>query len=129
MRQETAQQRFWESFGIPAFPSITGSTAPADGTNAEKPRAYIIYQQVSGYMMGTAYPSAYLWMYGDNIAELNKKIAEIAKKISTGIMIPCDGGGMRITMGEPWTAPGQLQDEPAWKMVQLNVQIQFFTNI
>lgn len=118
MTQEAAQQRFWESFGIPAYPNT------AVPKNPQLP--YLTYQQMSGYWNEEVSPTVQLWYYSESEAEPNEKAREIGNAIGFGVTISCDDGIIHIQRGEPWRVAANAQEDSALKLRQLNVRMQFF---
>lgn len=121
MTQEAAQQNFWASFGIPAYPNT------AVPKNPQLP--YLTYQAVSGFLGNISNPAIQIWYWTESEAIPNAKADEIAKRIGQGgVILPCDGGAIWIKRGNPWRVSANAQDENSLKLRQLNATIEFIVN-
>jgi len=119
MTQEAAVYRFFNSFGMPAYPS---TAVPQDPV-----LPYLTYQPVSGYWEGTANITVQLWMRTESEAVINAKARQIGDAIGYYRTLECDGGIIVMSRGDPFSVPASAQDEPVLKLRQLNVRLEFLT--
>lgn len=100
MTKSKALTNFFNSFGIPAYPS---QRVPDD---VEFP--YMTYEQGIGFNGMETNPRVVLWYFGTSELEINKKAEEIMKAIGECEPIRSDDGTMYVYFNEPWQA---LNDE------------------
>lgn len=114
--QEAAQFDFWNSFGLPAYPTTAVPKEP------ELP--YLTYQAASAYFGDISNVTVQLWMWSELESEPNRIARQIAEAIGPGgVQLPCEGGTLWIQRGSPWLVPAAAQDENNLKLRQLNVTI------
>jgi len=119
MDKAQATQKFWESFGLPAYDE---NTVP-DG--AALP--YITYQVKTASIDEPVYPSASIWYKSRSWEAISKKADEIAEAIRQMPTIKIDGGRMFVTTGAPF-AQRMSDEDDSIRRILLQVNIEFLTN-
>lgn len=119
MTKFAALAAFFGSFGIPAYPV----TSVPDNTVFP----WLTYEAPTGFWEQQSGITVNLWYYTESEAVPNAKAEEIGNAIGLGgIMLPCDGGAIRLTRGDPWCQP--IADENTTiKRRYLNVTAEFLT--
>jgi len=101
MTKNAAIQSFFESFGLPAFPS---ASVPTSGD--EMPSfPYLTYSAPTSYDMDLVLCNASLWYRTESWTGINAKTEEIGKYISKSLLLDCDDGGIIIRKGTPFAQP------------------------
>jgi hypothetical protein len=123
MDKWVAQQRFWSSFGIPAYDEQTFFTK---GDQPSYP--HIKYQSFGGGFDQTATLSASLWYRSSSLKDIKEKADEIQKFIGGGVTITTDEG--MLWMKPPTTIPfAQPMDSGSndenIKRIMLTVEAEF----
>lgn len=123
MTKAEALQKFWSSFGLPAYEKTavpTGSDAPAF--------PYITYECNFGSFDETIPLTADLWFRDSKWTAINAKSQEIAYFIGRGgFTLPCNGGAIWIKRGSPFS---QHMSDPSDNMIRrivLNIELECFT--
>lgn len=117
MTQGAALYSFFNSFGIPAYPT---TAIPKDPV-----LPYLTYQPAFGYFGDSSSITVQLWMRTESEAEINRKEQEILSVLSFGgVNVHCDGGTLTIKSGSPPTNAVPVQDENTLKNRTLNVEVQ-----
>lgn len=115
-----ALQAWLSGFGIPAFPA----TSVPDG----QAMPYITYTPASGaFGDGEAGVPVSIWYRTRSEAEPNAKAEEVARALGLGgCLVPCDGGGMWVKRGSPFSYPVPDTDNEV-KRRDINLSIEFIT--
>lgn len=101
MTKNAVIQKFFESFGLDAFPSIS---VPTSGD--EKPQfPYLTYSVNTDCEVARVSGTASLWYRSESWTALNAKVDEISQLIGSGITLDCDEGGIIVRKGNPWAQP------------------------
>lgn len=101
MTKDAVIQSFFESFGIPAYPS---ASVPTSGS--EKPTfPYITYTASTDSGLERTIVNASVWYRSESWAGLNAKVNTISQYVGTGLTVECDGGGIIIRKGSPFAQP------------------------
>lgn len=119
MTQEAAIYNFFNQFGIPGYPT---TAVPQDPV-----LPYLTYQPTSGYWENISNITVQVWMRTESEATINAKAREIGDTIGFFHLLPCDGGVIKVSRGDPFSIPANAQDDPALKLRQLNVRLEFLT--
>lgn len=121
MTIEAALDSFYNSFGLPAYPSVA--------VPKEKKYPYITYEYVSGLWLDKQFPTLNIWQKGTDISTLNRKVRQIGAEIHDGgKTIECDGGMLWITPGTPFSyITNDPEDDNVLRAV-ININIEFLTN-
>lgn len=121
MTKGQAIQKFWESFGIPAYDE---TTVPDDA-----PFPYITYQVHIGSLDDLCIVNTSIWYRSYSWEEISEKVEEISKAIA--IMNPpsvkIDGGRLYITKGSPFAQRMGDETDDAIRRYLLNVNYEFLT--
>jgi hypothetical protein len=121
MNKAQALDKFWNSFGIPAYDELT--------VPEEAVMPYITYSVTTGRLEDVVNLSASIWYHSQSWKDISLKAEEIAEKI-TKMMPPTiqiDNGRLYIALGDPFA---QRMDDPSSDTVRriyLNVQAEFLT--
>lgn len=120
MTKAATLQKFFESFGIPAYPT---NAVPKD---TKFP--WLTYEPtVTNYFgQNVVYPTVSLWYHSTSEKSINAKADEISKAIGNGITFGCDDGIIAIYFSGSWT-PLTDEVDSAIKRRQTNLQIEFNT--
>lgn len=115
-----AFHQFMSSFGMPAY---AAGSVPGD---AKTP--YVTYDFAEGaWGQGDVSIAASIWHRTESEAALNAKVSEIGKRLGlSGVLLPCDGGGMWVKRGAPW-AQSSVDSDPAVKRRRLLFDVEFMT--
>ena len=101
MTKNAAIQRFFEFFGLPAFPA---TSVPASGE--EMPDLpYITYNVSTGQDIEKTIATASVYYRSESWAGLNAKVDEISRAVGAGMTLVCDEGGIIVRKGSPWAQP------------------------
>lgn len=121
MTKGQAIQKFWESFGIPAYDE---TTVP---TNAPFP--YITYQVHTSSLDGLCITNASIWYQSYSWKEISEKTEEISKAITTmnPPSVKIDGGRLYITKGTPFAQRMREEVDDTIRRMLLNVNYEFLT--
>lgn len=108
-----AIDKFWNSFGIPAYDENTVLT----GGNSPTP-PYITYNAVTSRVGQEISLTASIWYRGYSWKEVSEKANEIAEAIGYGYKLEdVDGGYLYIRMGQPFAQRmGDPEDDTIRRM-------------
>ena len=120
MNKAQAIQKFWESFGLPAYDE---ATVPKD---AQMPR--ITYNVQTDSIEGILGLSASLWYMSTTWEEVSLKAEEIGNYIvkMQPPTIAIDEGRVYITKGQPF-AQRMTDPNDSIRRINLNIQVEFLT--
>lgn len=121
MTKGAALHKFFNSFGIPGYPS---SFVPDDSVFP-----WLTYDVVTGSIEdGENSIAVNLWYYGESEATPNAKAQEIADHIGYGgRTIPVDGGYIWIKRGSPWCQNLIDDNNSNIKRRLLNISAEYLT--
>lgn len=117
-----AQQKFWESFGIPAYDR---NSVP---TNAPYPR--INYEAIGANLGVPRVVTAVLWYRSKSWADISKKADEIAKAINElPPSIEIEGGRYKVRLPQDMAFAQRYEDpqDADVRGMVLNVEMEFLT--
>jgi hypothetical protein len=113
-----AQDRFWNSFGIPAYDMYT---VPTD---AQTP--YITYEYAEDNLDNNVFLSGSIWYNSTSWVGVSGKAAEIAEYIGNGIILNTDEGHIYVTRGTPFMQ--RLTDtDDSVRRIYINLQVEYIT--
>lgn len=118
MDKFSAQQLYWESFGLDAYNELT--------VPDEAPIRKITYQNVTGSLDGLLTASASIWDKSPSWSWIFQKVSQMEKLIDREI--PIDGGVMKVR--KPIVNFAQPMTDPVDAMIRrvvLTVEIEFLT--
>ena len=121
MTKGQAIQKFWESFGIPAYDE---TSVPNDA-----PFPYITYQVHTSSLDELCIANASLWYRSYSWKEISEKTEQISKAIAqmNPPSVKIDGGRLYITKGVPFAQRmGDTSDDAIRRML-LVVNYEFLT--
>ena len=120
MTKTQALQQFFDSFGIPAYPTNSVPT--------ETKFPWLTYEPIVSNWFGqnTVYPTVSLWYHSTSEKGINEKADEISKFIGSGHTIACDDGLIVIYFSGEWI-PLVDEADSAIKRRQTTLQIEFNT--
>lgn len=121
MTKGQAIQKFWESFGIPAYAE---TTVPDDA-----PFPYITYQVHTGSLEDLCIVNATIWYRSYSWEEISEKVDEISKAIAkmNPPSVKIDGGRLYITKGSPFAQEVRDESDDAIRGYLLNINYEFLT--
>ena len=121
MTKGQAIQKFWESFGIPAY----DETVVPDNA----PFPYITYQVHTRSLDGWCITNASIWYRSYSWKEISEKTEEISKAIAqmNPPSVKIDGGRLFITKGVPFAQRMGDDSDDAIRRMLLNVNYEFLT--
>ncbi len=123
MTKNAAIQSFFESFGLPAYPS---ASVPTSGE--EKPSfPYLTYSVPTSSDMDVVLCDASLWYRTESWTGINAKTEEISQAIGRAYLLECDGGGIIIRKGTPFAQPMGDDTDNMIKRKILNFELTFGT--
>lgn len=111
-----ALQRFWESFGLPAF----ARNSVPEGT----PLPYIAYEAAVAEFDTTAPLSANIYYRSTSWADISQKSDEIQHFIGDYYESPIKGGYIHITQGTPF-AQRATDEDPTIKRMYINIEVEY----
>ena len=123
MTKNAALQGFFSLFGLSAIPA---SSVPSTGDNLPV-LPYLTYETPTDSEMNVATATASLWYRSESWLDINAKTEQISQYIGTGVVIPCDGGGMIIRKGTPFAQPMGDPSDDLMKRKVLSFEITFMT--
>lgn len=85
---------FMNSFGITAYPV---NNVPKDVIFP-----YLTYENSISNNGNSTNPRVVLWDHSESEAKINLKADQIAKRIGTGIALPCDDGAIYVYFDAGW---------------------------
>lgn len=118
MNSWQAQDKLWNSFGLPAYDENTVDE------DAQMP--YITYEAADGSLGGAMLLSASLWYHSGSWADISKKANQMKKGLNTEIKI--DGGYMMVRT-PPANYATRMSDpnDKDIRRVRIAVMIEFLT--
>lgn len=123
MTKAAALYNFWSSFGLPAFEENcvpTGEDTPAF--------PYITYELVTDSLGGDTAMSASLWYRESSWVAANAKAEDIGARIGRGgIVLACDGGGIYIKRGNPFSLSLGDPDDNLIRRKVINISAEYLT--
>lgn len=121
MTKEAALYKFFNSFGIPAYPV---TSVPEDAVFP-----WLTYEPVtSAFEEGEAAITVNLWYYTTDEAPANAKARELSEAIGMGgKILRCDGGAIWLKRGSPWCQNLRDEADPAIKRRYIQVAAEYFT--
>lgn len=121
MTKEAALHSFFNSFGIPGYPS---SAVPEDAVFP-----WLTYDlTTSAWDDGEVGLTVKLWYYTTDEAPPNAKARELSERIGMGgILVPCDGGGIWLKRGSPWCQNLKDDADHNIKRRYLNITAEYLT--
>lgn len=131
MNKAQALDKFWNSFGIPAFDETTVPEYVDDGNGnqikLEPP--YITYNVVEDSLDSVTNLYANLWYRSTSWREITVKAGEIAKTIveMNPPSIPLDNGRLYLAKGNPFAQRMEEPNDSTIRRMYLNIQAEFLT--
>ena len=121
MTKGQAIQKFWESFGIPAY----DETSVPDNA----PFPYITYQVHTSSLDGLCITNASIWYRSYSWKEISEKTEEISKAITqmNPPSVKIDGGRFYVTKGVPFAQRMRDESDDAIRRMLLNINYEFLT--
>lgn len=121
MTKDVALHKFFNGFGIPAYPA---SSVPDE---KEYPR--LTYELItSAWEGGEVGLTVNLWYYTTGESPPNQKAQELSDAIGLGgKMLKCDGGYIWLKRGSPWCQSLRDDTDPIIKRRYINVTAEYFT--
>ena len=121
MTKEAVLHKFFNSFGIPGYPT---SAVPEDAVFP-----WLTYEPItSAFEEGEVGITVNLWYYTTDEAVPNAKAREMSQKIGMGgIILPCDGGAIWIKRGSPWCQNLRDETDPIIKRRYIQIVAEYFT--
>lgn len=121
MTKEAALHSFFNSFGIPGYPS---SAVPEDAVFP-----WLTYDlTTSAWDDGEVGLTVNLRYYTTDEAPPNAKARELSERIGMGgILVPCDGGGIWLKRGSPWCQNLKDDADHNIKRRYLNITAEYLT--
>lgn len=119
MTKGTAMHSFFNSFGIPGYPS---TSVPE---NAEFP--YLTYTPIFDSWGNQVSITVNLWYRTESEAEPSAKAQEIANVLGGAKYIPCDGGALLLTRGVPWCQSLTDSTDETIKRRYINITAEYLT--
>ena len=124
MDKAQALQKFWESFGIPAYDE---NTVPTGENSPQTP--YITYNSQTDSIGAILSLTGSIWYRSTSWALPEQKAAEIAQAVGgTGYYITAvDGGYLWITKGTPFAQRMADPEDDMIRRIYINLQGEFLT--
>lgn len=121
MTADKVLYQFFSGFGIPAYPA---AAVPKDTAFP-----WLTYDLVtSAWGDGAVNITVNLWYYTTSEAEPNVKAREISSAIGQGgVTLPCEGGMVWLTRGNPWCQSLRDDTDSNIKRRYINVTAEFIT--
>lgn len=122
MTKDRAIYNFWQSFGIPFYP--TTNLPPAKDIIFP----YGTYEVAIGNSLEKVYPTVKLYFRTDSEITPNAKVDEISRYIGqSGFEIKCDTGLITVRREEPWSQGTLDPQDDSIKVKILSVSMEFLT--
>lgn len=123
MTKEAALHYFWSSLGLPAYQE------DAVPTGEDKPEyPYLTYEVATGSWDEIVPLAVNLWYRSTSWTAANAMARHISEEISRGgVVIPCDGGSIWITRGDPFARSSGDDSDNMIKRKILNITVQYNT--
>lgn len=121
MTKEAALHSFFNSFGIPGYPS---SAVPEDALFP-----WLTYDMTtSAWDGGEVSITVNLWYRTTDEAPPNAKARELSNGIGYGgIVIPCDDGYIWLKRGSPWCQILTYEEDTSIKRRYINITAEYLT--
>lgn len=121
MTKEAALHSFFNSFGIPGYPS---SAVPEDAVFP-----WLTYDLITdAWDGGEVGLTVNLWYYTTDEAQSNAKARELSETIGySGKVLPCDGGYIWLKRGSPWCQNLAEDSDTNIKRRYINVTAEYLT--
>ena len=121
MTKEAALHAFFNSFGIPGYPS---SSVPDDTVFP-----WLTYDLITdAWDGGEVGLTVNLWYYTTDEAVPNAKAREMSERIGTGgITVSCDGGLIWLKRGFPWCQNLTDDADKTIKRRYINISAEYLT--
>lgn len=120
MTIEAALHKFYNDFSLTAYEE---NTVPDNA-----PFPYITYSMATGSLLRSVSLTANLWYRSSSWTACNMKAREIHAVVSTGIMIPCDNGGIWLRADNPFAQNMSDPSDDQIKRKYLRLIADFITN-
>lgn len=118
-----AIDKFWNSFGIPAYDE---NTVLSGGNSPKAP--YITYAALTGSVGQSLSLTASLWYKGYSWSEISNKADQIAEQIGYGFRLEdVDGGHLYLTLGQPFAQRMNDPEDDTIRRVYIIVNAEFLT--
>lgn len=123
MDKAQAIDKFWNSFGIPAFDQYT---IPDDKRNVFPRITYSVYMD---NFDRPVVMNASLWYKSKSWKEITQKTDEISKAIEEAYPITkaIDDGRLYITKGTPWAQRMDDPEDDNIRRMYLTIQVEYLT--
>jgi hypothetical protein len=121
MDKAQALQRFWESFGIPAYEQ---TTVPETAT-----MPYITYSVSTDSLDNVVNMTASVWYHSTSWKDISEKTEQIARYI-VGMNPPSikfDGGRLYIAKGNPFAQRMADPNDDMIRRMYLNIQAEYLS--
>lgn len=121
MDKAQALQRFWESFGIPAYEQ---TTVPESAT-----MPYITYSVSTDSLDNVVNMYASIWYHSTSWKDISEKTEQIARYI-VGMNPPSikfDGGRLYIAKGTPFAQRMEDPNDDMIRRMYLNIQAEYLS--
>ena len=131
MNKAQALDKFWNSFGIPAYDETTVPEYVDDGNGnqvkLEPP--YITYSVITGRLEDIINLNASVWYHSKSWKDITLKTDEIAAKIKNMVppTIPIENGRIYLTLGDPFAQRMSDPSSDTIRRMYLNIQAEFLT--
>lgn len=123
MNKWQAIDKFWNSFGIPAYDEntvISGESSPK--------MPYITYTAQTGSVGQNLSLTASLWYKGYSWSDISQKADEIAERIGYGYSLESvDDGYMYLTLGQPFAQRMNDPEDDTIRRVYIIINAEFLT--
>lgn len=121
MTKEAALHKFFNSFGIPGYPS---SAVPEDAVFP-----WLTYELiVDAWDGGEVGLTVNLWYYTTDEAPPNAKARELSQALGAGgKVLRCDGGYIWLKRGSPWCQSLRDETDENIKRRYINVTAEYLT--
>ena len=122
-----AIQKFWGSFGLPAYDenSVPEYITDENGNEVKVEPPYITYSAQTASFEAPILLTASIWYRSQSWEAISKKADEIA--LNSHKLIKLDDGYLFITQGSPFAQRMNDTDETI-KRIYINLMCEFFTS-
>ena len=123
MTKEAVLHYFMSHFGLPAYQEDSVPTG-----ELKPPYPYLTYEVATGAWDEPTPLAVNLWYRSTSWVAANAMAEEISKQISRGgTMLPCEGGAMLITRGEPFARSSGDENDNMIRRKILNITVEYLT--
>lgn len=130
MNKSQALNKFWNSFGLPAYDenSVPEYVYDKNGNRVKLEPPYITYSDVTDSLDREVALTASIWNRSTSWAFISEKADEIARVLGKygHLSLPIDGGYLYMYKGSPFTNKMSDEDKTI-KRIILNVTAEFLT--